>query len=135
MATLNQEIVAYLSINNIAYTNGDYQTIQPEGQPDQILQWNTEKLGPEPTQAQLDAAYPVWQGQQIQAQNTAQASALLTATDWTTIPSVADPTQSNPYLTNQSAFISWRSQIRAIAVTPPTKPAVFPTQPQAQWSA
>jgi hypothetical protein len=131
---LNSEIIAYLSVNNIPYTAGDYQTGQPEGQPNQILEWNTAKLGAEPTQAQLDAAYPVWEGQQIQLQNTATASTLLTATDWTAIGSVADPAVSNPYLTNQAAFLEYRSQVRNIAVNPPTIPAVFPMQPQAAWS-
>ena len=135
MADLNTEIVAYLTVNNIQYTIGDYQTGQPEGQPNQILTWNTAALGPQPTQEQLDAAYVVWEGQQIQAQNKSQASALLTGTDWTTIPSVSDPAQSNPYLTNQAAFIAWRSQVRAIAVNPPTTPVTFPTQPVEQWSS
>ena len=63
----------------------------------------------------------------------AQAQALLSATDWTTIPSVADPAQSNPYLTNQAEFIAWRSQVRAIAVTP-TYTSVIPPQPKDTWS-
>jgi len=134
MADLNSEIIAYLSVNNIPYSAGDYQTGQPEGQANQILEWNTAKLGAEPTQAQLDAAYPVWEGQQIQAQNTATASTLLTATDWTAIASVADPAVSNPYLTNQTAFLEYRSQVRNIAVNPPTTPATFPTEPTATWS-
>ena len=62
-----------------------------------------------------------------------QASSLLYATDWTTIPDVADPI-NNPYLTNQAEFIAWRSQIRELAVNPVVDP-VFPTQPTAQWSA
>ena len=134
MADLNSEIIAYLSVNNIPYTAGDYQTGQPEGQPNQILSWNTAKLGAEPTQAQLDAAYPIWEGQQIQAQNTPAASTLLTATDWTAIASVADATLSNPYLSNQSAFLAYRSAVRAIAVNPPITPATFPTVPTATWS-
>lgn len=134
MADLNSEIIAYLSVNNIPYTAGDYQTGQPEGQPNQILSWDTAKLGAEPTQAQLDAAYPIWEGQQIQAQNTATASTLLTATDWTAIGSVADPAVSNPYLTNQAAFLEYRSQVRNIGVNPPTTPATFPTEPTAIWS-
>jgi len=134
MADLNSEIIAYLSVNKIAYTVGDYVTGQPEGQPNQILMWDTVKLGAEPTQAQLDAAYPIWEGQQIQAQNSAQAQRLLSATDWTSIPSVADPAQSNPYLTNQAAFIAWRSQVRNLGVNPPTTPAVFPPQPTPTWS-
>jgi hypothetical protein len=60
-----------------------------------------------------------------------QASQLLYETDWTTIPDVADPTNS-PYLTNQAAFIAWRSQIRALAVNPVVDP-VFPPKPDEVW--
>jgi len=134
MADLNSEIIAYLSVNKIAYTAGDYQTGQPEGQPNQILSWNTAKLGAQPTQAQLDAAYPIWEGQQIQAQNSAQAQQLLSATDWTAIASVADPAVSTPHLTNQAEFLSYRSAVRAIGVNPPTTPATFPTVPTATWA-
>ena len=135
MADLNSEIIAYLSVNNIPYTAGDYQTGQPEGQANQILSWDTAKLGAEPTQAQLDAAYPVWEGQQIAVQNTATAQTLLTATDWTAIASVADPAVSNPYLTNQAEFLAYRSAVRAIGVNPPTTPATFPTTPTEVWSS
>jgi hypothetical protein len=69
----------------------------------------------------------------VAAQIGAQASALLASTDWTTIPSVADSAQSNPYLTNQADFIAWRSQVRAIAVTPKFD-SVIPEQPKATWS-
>jgi len=134
MADLNSEIIAYLSVNKIAYTAGDYQTGQPEGQANQILEWNTAKLGAQPTQAQLDAAYPIWEGQQIQAQNSAQAQTLLSATDWTAIASVADPAVSTPHLTNQAEFLSYRSAVRAIGVNPPTTPATFPTVPTATWA-
>lgn len=134
MADLNSEIIAYLSVNNIPYTAGDYQTGQPEGQPNQILSWNTAKLGAEPTQAQLDEAYPIWEGQQIQAQNSATAKQLLTETDWTAVASVADPAVSNPYLTNQAEFLSYRSTVRNYGVNPPTTPVTFPTVPTATWS-
>lgn len=72
--------------------------------------------------------------EEIQAQNKQQASQLLSATDWTTIPDVSNPELSNPYLTNAAEFAAWRSQVRAIAVNPPTTPAVFPAQPTEQWS-
>ena len=135
MASLNTQIIAYLTVNNITYTPGDYQTGQPEGQSDQILSWNTEKLGAEPTQAQLDEAYPIWEGQQIQAQNKTTAVSLLSATDWTCTIDIADIQYSNPYLTNQADFLTYRSAVRAIAVNPPTTPAVFPTEPTEQWSS
>lgn len=63
----------------------------------------------------------------------AQASQLLTATDWTSIPSVADPAQSNPFLANQNAFFEYRNQVRAIAVNPPTYVAVWPVEPNEIW--
>jgi hypothetical protein len=56
MASLNDTIVAYLTVNNIAFSAGDYQTGQPEGQADQVLHWDS-KLGAQPTQEQLDSAY------------------------------------------------------------------------------
>lgn len=60
-----------------------------------------------------------------------QASSLLYETDWTTIPDVADPTNS-PYLTNQAEFIAWRSQIRQLAVNPVVDPT-FPPTPSPAW--
>jgi hypothetical protein len=61
-----------------------------------------------------------------------QASQLLFETDWTTIPDVANPSDSNPYLTNQREFMTWRSEIRQLAVNPVVAP-VWPTQPTPQW--
>jgi hypothetical protein len=72
--------------------------------------------------------------EEIQAENKQQATSLLQQTDWTSIPAVADPLRSNPYLTNQGEFDAYRSQLREIAINPPTTPAVFPTQPQEIWS-
>lgn len=133
MAPLNDKIIAYLTVNNIPFVSGDYLTGQPEGEADQILYWNTEALGPEPTEAQLDEAWPVYEGQQIAAQNKATASQLLTDTDWTCTVDINNPQYSNPYLGNQDAFLQYRSQVRAIAVNPPTTPAVFPPMPQEVW--
>lgn len=62
-----------------------------------------------------------------------KAVSLLQATDWTTIPDVADPAVSNPYLTNQAAFAAYRSQVRALAVNPVADP-VWPVQPNEEWS-
>ena len=61
-----------------------------------------------------------------------QASGLLYKTDWTTIPDVANPAVSNPYLMNQAEFIAYRSQVRALAVNPVVNPT-FPPVPTAQW--
>lgn len=72
--------------------------------------------------------------EEIQAQNKSTATSLLQQTDWTSIPDVANPEYSNPYLMNQNEFLAYRSTVRNIAVNPPTTPAVFPTQPQEIWS-
>jgi len=74
--------------------------------------------------------------QEVQAaknQVKAQASQLLSQTDWTAIPSVADPAQSNPYLANQAAFLAYRSQLRAIAVNPPVVVESWPVEPDEVW--
>jgi hypothetical protein len=72
--------------------------------------------------------------EEIQAQNKATATSLLSATDWTCTVDIANPQYSNPYLMNQDAFLSYRSQVRAIAVNPPITPVTFPTAPTEVWS-
>jgi hypothetical protein len=67
-------------------------------------------------------------------QNKLTATQLLTATDWTSIADVADPAVSNPYLMNQAEFLSYRSQLREIAVNPVAGFITFPTKPVEQWS-
>jgi hypothetical protein len=71
----------------------------------------------------------------IQQQNTQTAQYLLGATDWTATVDINNPQYSNPYLTNQVEFLNYRSQVRNIAITPPTTLAVFPEQPVATWSS
>jgi len=61
-----------------------------------------------------------------------QASQLLYETDWTTIPDVADPTKSNPYLINVQDYVTYRSALRQLAVYPVANP-VWPTKPVSQW--
>lgn len=67
-------------------------------------------------------------------QNKQKAVTLLQQTDWTTIPDVADPQLSNPYLANQSEFIAYRNAVRQIAVNPVAGNLDWPTQPTEQWS-
>jgi hypothetical protein len=59
--TLNNKIIVYFKVNNINFSNIDYQTGHLEGQEDQVLIWNTEKLGIQPTQEQLDSTYETYQ--------------------------------------------------------------------------
>ena len=69
----------------------------------------------------------------IAAQNQAQAIQILNQTDWSSVPSVADPAVSNPYLMNQDAFFAYRSAVRQIAVYP-TYEVVWPVAPVEEWS-
>jgi hypothetical protein len=66
--------------------------------------------------------------------NKKTAVNLLTQTDWTTIPDVADPVLSNPYLTNQAEFITYRNQVRPIAINPVAGNLTWPSVPVATWS-
>jgi hypothetical protein len=74
MAALNDTIVAYLTVNNIAFGPSDYQTGQPEGQADQVLHWDIEKLGNQPTQDQLNSAYTTHQANLAAAEQAAAAT-------------------------------------------------------------
>lgn len=72
---------------------------------------------------------------EIKAQNKLKASSLLSETDWAAIPTIADPQYSNPYLMNQSDFLNYRNQLRAIAINPPeTLVETWPTKPATIWS-
>lgn len=82
----------------------------------------------------MDAEQIAAKNAELAANNKATAVSLLQETDWTSIADVADPEKSNPYLMNQSEFISYRSTVRAIAVNP-TFDAVFPDAPTEQWSS
>lgn len=68
-------------------------------------------------------------------QNKAYASSLLYNTDWTTIPDVADPTKSNPYLANTQEFIAYRNAVRQYAINPVAGDIAWPQVPQAVWSS
>jgi hypothetical protein len=59
-----------------------------------------------------------------------QAQILLQATDWVTL---SDVTTGNPKLTNQSDFLSYRSTVRALFITPVVSP-IWPALPTAQWA-
>ena len=65
-------------------------------------------------------------------ENKATASALLTATDWTTIADVADPINS-PYLANQTEFIAYRNLVKQIAVYPTAGNLIWPIKPNEVW--
>jgi hypothetical protein len=66
-------------------------------------------------------------------QNKKQATDMLYETDWTTIPDVANPALSNPYLANQAAFIAWREEIRQFVFNPVAGDYPFPQRPVEDW--
>ena len=66
--------------------------------------------------------------------NKNTAISLLSATDWATIPDVADPAISNPYLTNQQAYFDYRNIVRAYTINPVAGYIDWPTQPTSIWS-
>ena len=128
---LNDKIQAYLAQANIAHGPGDYMTGQPEGEPDQVLRWDA-KLGPQPTQEQLDTSYAAHQQTLQAAENKAKAIQLLNETDWTQHSDVNN-TAVKPYLANQAEFNVYRAALRMIAVAP-TASVAWPTIPAEQWS-
>ena len=67
-------------------------------------------------------------------ENKQTAIRLLSATDWATIPDVADPAISNPYLTNQQAYFDYRNIVRGYTINPVAGDINWPIQPEPTWS-
>ena len=68
------------------------------------------------------------------AQNKTTAIAKLQATDWATIPDVADPAKSNPYLANAQDFVTYRNAVRQYAINPVAGDISWPAIPQEVWA-
>lgn len=66
-------------------------------------------------------------------ENKTKAVDLLSQTDWTALPDVADPLKSNPYLANANEFNTYRNAVRAIAITPVAGDIVWPIIPVEIW--
>ena len=67
-------------------------------------------------------------------ENKIMAMTYLAETDWVNEPDVINP-DINPHLLNQAEFITYRSQVRAIAVNPIAGNLTWPTRPIPQWSS
>jgi hypothetical protein len=67
-------------------------------------------------------------------QNKTTAIAKLQATDWATIPDVADPLKSNPYLSNSQDFVTYRNAVRQYAINPVSGDINWPAVPQEVWT-
>jgi len=68
-------------------------------------------------------------------QNKATAIRKLQETDWATIPDVADPNKSNPYLVNPAEYLTYRNTIRQYAINPVAGNIDWAIQPTAIWSS
>jgi len=82
----------------------------------------------------MDAEQIAAKNAELAANNKSKGKQILSDTDWTAIASVADPAESNPYLTNRQAFLEYRSAVRAIVLNPAFD-SVFPTEPTEVWSS
>lgn len=67
-------------------------------------------------------------------ENKGTAINLLQQTDWTQIPSVSDPSLSNPYLANKNEFDVYRNSVRQYALNPIAGFITWPTIPQEVWT-
>jgi hypothetical protein len=67
-------------------------------------------------------------------ENKTTAVNKLQATDWATIPDVADPAKSNPYLSNAQDFVTYRNAVRQYAVYPAAGYINWPAVPQEVWT-
>jgi hypothetical protein len=92
--------------------------------PDYTIDWISPSTAPV-TNEQINEQY-------LKMVTKDQAKSLLSATDWTEVPSVSDTTKS-PHLTNVSEFVAYRDALRALAVNPVANP-VWPTLPAEVWS-
>ena len=118
--------VNYSQILTINFVGSEWSIV---GDDYDSLQWYSQSA--KPTQQELDSFWVSTQETIAKENCKKEASAILYETDWTTIPDISDSTQT-PYLINQAEFISWRSQIRALAVNPVASP-VFPPKPNEVW--
>jgi hypothetical protein len=66
-------------------------------------------------------------------QNKKTATSLLSQTDWTALPDVADPLKSNPYLANANEFNDYRNAVRQYAINPVAGDIVWPVLPTEDW--
>ena len=66
-------------------------------------------------------------------ENKQTATYKLQQTDWTELPSVINPAQSNPYLSNQEEFIAYRNAIRQHAIYPVDGNVDWPELPKENW--
>jgi hypothetical protein len=132
---LQYKVESYLQLNNLSGQQPDDYLIvydQDDGTPS-LSNWDTEKLGAEPTETQLQAAAQQAQLNKHTSAYKLKAAKLLADTDWTQYPDVNDASVT-PHLVNQEEFNTYRLALRTIVVSP-SATVEFPTLPSAQWSS
>jgi hypothetical protein len=65
--------------------------------------------------------------------NKNTAIGLLRGTDWADMTDIANPTISNPYLTNQQAYFDYRNTVRGYTINPVAGDINWPVQPEPIW--
>lgn len=88
-----------------------------------VQQWSVSAATPEEIEKR---------GIQAKQTNKAQASQLLSETDWVDLGPVGDPAVV-PHLANVAEFNSYRLALRAIAVNPPITVDPWPIKPEELW--
>ena len=108
-----------------------YQYVQSAGVEEIDGQWYTKFIVVDMTQEQIDAL-----NIQLKQNNKNTAIRLLSDTDWSEVPSVAN-TSITPHLINVEDFVVYRNALRYIAVNPPITVDAnsWPTLPTEQWSS
>lgn len=139
MSSLSNKIVAYLKLTNITNWYGPslkegeegdertWYTGQPDNQEDQILKWDTDVLGIQPTIQQLDAAWEEYKVVIAKNENKIKAKKLLIDSDWCQYLDVSNK------LSNIAEFTLYRAQLRNIFINP-TSEIVWPEIPSAIWT-
>ena len=94
------------------------------------IEWLSPSI-PKPTAEQIQAEIARLEAQVPLDACKKEAKRLLADTDWSEIPSVADPANT-PHLVNQADFIAYRIALRLLAVNPVVSPS-FPPVPVAKW--
>lgn len=132
---LQYKVESYLHLNNLSGQQPDDYLIvydQDDGTPS-LSNWDAEKLGVKPSEAQLQAAAEQAQLNKHASAYKLKAAKLLADTDWTQYPDVNDASVT-PHLVNQEEFNTYRLALRTIVVSP-SATVEFPTLPSAQWSS
>ena len=90
------------------------------------IRWFERNTTPKPTQAELDALWAsTYEAKCLGEPTKLKAKALISKTDWAVLSDVG--------LANQSAFVAYRAELRALITNPVAEPT-WPVEPEPIWS-